>query len=59
MELLNRKGEFYIMKTKICVCLSANAKKRLETISIQRNLSQSALIEKLILRTKRKVENVL
>jgi hypothetical protein len=43
-------------KTKTCVCLSAYAKKKLELIAIQRNLSQSALIEKLILRTKRKVE---
>ena len=44
-------------KRKVCVCLSAKTKRKLELISIQRNLSQSALIESLISRAKRKVEN--
>ena len=50
--IIKQKGDFYMAKTKTCVCLSANAKKKLEVISNQRNLSQSALIEKLILRAK-------
>lgn len=57
-DFITTKKESIIMtKTKTCVCLSAKAKRKLEFISIQRNLSQSMLIEKLILRTKRKVEN--